>query len=134
MIFHNGAATKLNEQVSVALKTNILGTKRMLELARECKKLKGFVFVSTAYSHCPERVIEEKFYRAPADLKTVDDMIQADSAPSGLTSEALKMLLGSWPNLYTYTKATAEDLVQQQAGRSPFACCVFRPSVGKVLL
>ena len=134
LIFHNGAATGLSEQVSVALKTNVLGTKRMLELARDCKHLKGFLLLSSAYSHCPERVIEEKFYRSPADLKTVEDMMAADLAPSGLTDDSLRMLLGDWPNIFVFSKAVAEELVQQHAVRAPYACCVFRPSAGTVSL
>nr|QGV11530.1 truncated FAR10 [Tetrastichus brontispae] len=131
IIFHNGSANPLDEQISVALKTNVLGTKRMLELARQCSRLKAFLFVSTAFSHCHERVVEEKFYRSPAELKTVEDMIVADEAPSGLTRDALKMLLGEWPNVFTFTKATAEELVQQHASRASYACCVFRPSLGR---
>ncbi|XP_023248513.1 fatty acyl-CoA reductase 1 [Copidosoma floridanum] len=130
VIFHNGSSPRLDEQVTVALQTNVHGTRRMLELARECKRLKVFVLVSSAYSHCPERVVEEKFYRSPADLKTVDDMIAADTETKpGLTKESLRMLLGHWPNIFTFTKATAEELVRQCAGRASFACCVFRPSV-----
>ncbi|XP_001601550.5 fatty acyl-CoA reductase 1 isoform X2 [Nasonia vitripennis] len=128
VIFHNGAATRLDEQVSLALQTNVLGTRRMLELARDCKQLKAFLLVSSGFAHCQQRVLEEKFYRSPADLKTVADMLEADAAPSGLTKDALEMLLGEWPNIFAYSKATAEELVRQHAARSPFACCVFRPS------
>ena len=132
IIFHNGAAKNLNERANVALRTNIYGTKRMLELARDCKSLKVFAYISTAYSHCTQKTIEEKFYNAPANLKAVDDMIAADSETVGLTRDALAMLLGDWPNVYTFSKAIAEELIQQHAVRSSYACCVFRPSIGEL--
>ncbi|XP_023316329.1 fatty acyl-CoA reductase 1-like [Trichogramma pretiosum] len=130
IILHNGADTRLNGPVHESLRANVLGTQRMLDLAAGCKHLKLFVQVSSAYAHCPWRVVEEVFYPAPADTRAVEDMIAADSeTASGLTRDALDMLLGDWPNVFVFGKAIAEDLVQRHALRAPYTCCVFRPSL-----
>jgi hypothetical protein len=38
--------------------------------------------------------------------------------------------VGEWPNTYTYSKALAEDMIQQKNKLVPVA--IFRPSVGKL--
>lgn len=129
IIIHNGATVMFTEQISIALKINVLGTKEMLDLASECRHVKTFMYVSTAYSHCYRKQIDDEFYRPPADMKMVQDMLQADKETAGLTPEALKVAFGEWPNAYTFTKATAESLVEQYARKLPFPCCVFRPSI-----
>ncbi|XP_011501165.1 PREDICTED: fatty acyl-CoA reductase 1 [Ceratosolen solmsi marchali] len=127
IIFHNGATTKLNEKILVALRTNVLGTQQMLDLAHNCQHLKAFVFISSCYSHYHQNIIEDKFYSAPADLNMINDMIRTESQ-TGISNETLKMLLGKWTNIYAFTKATAEDMVRHYARKSSFACCVFRPT------
>ncbi|XP_058802021.1 fatty acyl-CoA reductase 1-like [Phymastichus coffea] len=130
IIVHNGATTKFDEKVSVSLKINVLGTKHMLDLATECKRIQAFLYVSTAYSHCYRKNIEEEFYDPPGDLKMIYDMIAADeSAKHGLTEDVLKILLGEYPNVYCFSKAIAEDLVSQYGQRVDFAMAVYRPSV-----
>ncbi|XP_014210111.1 fatty acyl-CoA reductase 1-like [Copidosoma floridanum] len=130
VIVHSGATTKFDEKVSVALKINVLATRDLLDLALECKHVQAFMYVSTAYSHCYRKDIEEKFYDAPADLKIVHDMIEADTMNElGITEDAVKMLLGKWPNVYTFTKSIAEDLVRHYGERANFACGVYRPSI-----
>ena len=128
---HNGATVKFDEIISVALKINVLATKYMLDLAMECKHIKAFMYVSTAYSHCYIKKIEEKFYNSPGDLKMVYDMIASDTAAKdGLSDDAVKMLLGDWPNIYTFSKSIAEELVRQYGTKASFPCAVYRPSIG----
>ncbi|XP_015591171.1 fatty acyl-CoA reductase 1 [Cephus cinctus] len=101
----------------------------MLDLANQCKNMNCFAYVSTAYSNCHNMEIEEKFYPAPADLKMVEDMIEADLVTEGLSEASLKMLLDPFPNIYTFTKATAESLVRNYCANAKFAALVFRPSI-----
>lgn len=132
VIVHNGATTKFDEIVSVSLKINVMATKHILDLAMDCKHVESFTYVSTAYSHCYNRDIEEKFYPAPADLKLVQKMIDTDiSTPGGLPEGEIKTILGKWPNIYCFTKSMAEDLVRQYGEKAPFGCAVYRPSIGK---
>ncbi|XP_001601521.2 fatty acyl-CoA reductase wat isoform X1 [Nasonia vitripennis] len=130
VIVHGGATVKFDEVVSVALKINVLATRQMLELASECRRLLCFAYVSTAYSHCYQQHIEEKFYEPPGDLQIVQDMIASDEAAvGGLSDDAIKMLLGKWPNIYTFSKSMAEELVRQYSERCNLPACVYRPSV-----
>ena len=64
-IFINSAASvNFNDPLKQALNINYLGAKRVLALANECKKLKIFTHVSTAYVNCdrPGGNIYEKIY------------------------------------------------------------------------
>lgn len=132
VMIHNGAVTKFDEKISVALKINVLGTKAMLELAMECKNIECFLYISTAYSHCYRQKIEEKFYPPPASMKAIQDIIDVDENTTGLSQDSLSMILGDWPNVYTFTKSMAEDLVRQYGERANFACGVNRPSMGRI--
>ncbi|XP_066587306.1 fatty acyl-CoA reductase wat-like [Prorops nasuta] len=130
LIIHNAANVQFDEQISRALAINVLGTKEMLDLACECEHLKGFLYVSTGYSHCYMKNIEEQYYRPPADLKMVQDMLQADKEnASGLSNEAIAAAIEPWPNTYTFTKATAEGVVYDYGRRVNFPCAIYRPTI-----
>nr|QGV11528.1 truncated FAR16 [Tetrastichus brontispae] len=135
VIYHNAANVLFFEKVRVSLRVNILGTKRMLELAEECRQLDLFVYVSTAYSHCYQKNIEEKFYPFATDLNAIYEAIETDKkAENGLSEDDLKLLIGRHPNIYTYTKAFSEDMVRQCAQNANFALAVYRPSIGQLFL
>nr|QGV11535.1 FAR18 [Tetrastichus brontispae] len=130
VMYHNAANVKFDVRASVSLRSNVLGTKKMLELAQQCKKLKVFVYVSTAYSHLYMKDIHEEFYPSPADLQTVYDAIEADEkTEKGLSETELQTLIGKYPNIYPYSKAIAEDLVRQYAKNAKFAHAIFRPAI-----
>lgn len=131
IIFHNASNVKFMERMSKALKINVMGTKAMIDLAMQCKHMEGFMYVSTAYSHCYNKHIMEVAYPSPASMKMVEDLISADLAsPTGLTSAALSDILGEFPNTYTFTKAIAEGLVDDAGKQSSFPCIIYRPSIG----
>ncbi|XP_058793887.1 fatty acyl-CoA reductase 1-like [Phymastichus coffea] len=130
VIYHNAANVKFDVRASVSLRCNVLGTKKMLELARDCANLKVFVYVSTAYSHLYKKDIEEQFYPPPADLQAVQEAIEADErTEGGLPEDQLQALIGKFPNIYPYSKAIAEDLVRQYASNAKFAHAIYRPSI-----
>ena len=49
IVVHSAASTKFNERFDVAVNVNALGPKRMLDLAKQCGKLKVMMHVSTAF-------------------------------------------------------------------------------------
>lgn len=131
VIYHNAANVQFNEKVRISLRVNVLGTKSMLDLAQECKHLEIFVYVSTAYSHCYRKDIEEKCYPFAADIKSIYAAIEADEkTEGGLREDDFKLLIGRHPNIYTYTKAFSEDLIRQYAQNAKFAHVIYRPSIG----
>jgi fatty acyl-CoA reductase len=70
-IFHGAATIRFDEALRTAVLLNVRGTKLMLELAKECKRLVVFCHLSTAYCHLNERILYEKMYPPPADPESV---------------------------------------------------------------
>ncbi|XP_029042874.1 fatty acyl-CoA reductase 1 [Osmia bicornis bicornis] len=129
IIIHNAAEVSFSATVASTLRINVFGTKYMLDLAAECFHLKAFLYVSTAYSNCYTKDIEEKFYPPPADLKMIEDMIRSDEeAKYGMTDIAVRQMIGKWPNVYTFSKSMAESLIQNFSHTSVI-CAIFRPSI-----
>ncbi|CAI6367905.1 unnamed protein product [Macrosiphum euphorbiae] len=118
-VFHSAATVKFNETIDIATKLNIQGTENVLELAAKMNYLKGFVYVSTAYSNCPRSEIKEVFYDVPISAKELKKLIEID----GKTRNVLE----DWPNTYTFTKALAENIISTNENQLPIS--VFRPSI-----
>ncbi|XP_057337063.1 fatty acyl-CoA reductase 1-like [Microplitis mediator] len=129
MIYHNASNVKFATKVSDSLKCNVFGTKYMIELARACKKLVCFMYISTAYSHSYNKVIEEKCYPPPAGLKMVQDMIDADEiAKNGIPQATVDETCKPWANIYTFGKSIAESLVEEFGKETSYPCIIYRPS------
>ncbi|GAB0091207.1 Fatty acyl-CoA reductase [Sergentomyia squamirostris] len=125
IVFHAAATVRFDEKLSIAMAINVSGTKEILGLCRDMKKLDSMVHVSTAYANCNRPDIDEKFYsyRLSADkvLKIYEEVDKE-------TLEAVgKELSKGWPNTYTYTKALAEDLIKTETKDLP--AVIVRPAV-----
>ncbi|KAL4090330.1 hypothetical protein QTP88_025189 [Uroleucon formosanum] len=118
-VFHCAATIKFNEPLELASKINIQGTEHVLELASQMKNLKGFVHVSTAYSHCPRSVIKEEFYHVPITAKELKNVL--------IDEELSSNVLENWPNTYTFTKAVTENMILTNGNHLPIS--IFRPSI-----
>ncbi|XP_043507203.1 fatty acyl-CoA reductase wat-like [Frieseomelitta varia] len=130
IIIHNASIVRYDIKPSHVLRTNVIGTDKLLQLATECPHLEIFTYVSTAYSHPYKIIKEEKFYPPPADLKLVEDVIKADEEnEAGITDEAIRDITGDWLNLYPFSKATAEGLVEAYGRKRSLPCIVYRPSI-----
>ena len=131
LIFHNASNVKFEERMKLALKINVLGTMEIINLAKQCKNLQGFMYVSTAYSHCYNEIIREEVYNSPATMSMVEDLIRVDSAtPEGISKDDLAQVLGKFPNTYVFTKAVAEGLVDELGRTATFPCIIYRPAIG----
>lgn len=73
LIYHVAATVKFDEPLDVATSINVKGVAQLLQLAKECQKLESLVHVSTAYSNCPLKAIEERFYEPPIET---DELIK----------------------------------------------------------
>ncbi|CAI6362216.1 unnamed protein product [Macrosiphum euphorbiae] len=118
-IFHCAATIKFNEPLDLASKINVQGTGNVLALASQMKNLKGFVHVSTAYSHCPRSEIKEEFYDVPITAKELKNVF--------VDEESTNKILKDWPNTYTFTKAVTENMIQTNGNHLPIS--IFRPSI-----
>lgn len=76
IIIHCAATVRFNEPLKRATFINVRGTKQLLDCARKIKNLLCFIYVSTAFSFCPNPVIEEKIYNVPIDAKSLIDKME----------------------------------------------------------
>lgn len=125
IVYHMAATIRFDEALKKAVLLNTRGTKLMLQLAKEMKKLQLFGHVSTAYCHLNEPVLEEKPYPPPADPHNIIKCMEwmSDEVAESMT----KKILGNLPNTYAYTKALAEHLVVEQFDNLPVG--IMRPSI-----
>lgn len=114
IIFHVAASVKFEAPLEVNMRHNVVATKELLEIACKFNQLQCFVHVSTAYSNCQLRQIDEKVY----SMDVPDDP---------MTLEVSKDMLENRPNTYTYTKAMAENVASKYADRMNLV--IVRPSI-----
>lgn len=135
VIFHSAATVKFDDELTRSVQMNIEGTQMMVNLARKMSQLKAFIHTSTAFSHCYNEHIEEKFY--PSAAFSPDDLIElcktSDDEAGYVVRNILnnpfstKLIIGKHPNTYTFTKAIAEQLLKETASDLPLA--IVRPSI-----
>ncbi|XP_034234490.1 putative fatty acyl-CoA reductase CG5065 isoform X1 [Thrips palmi] len=125
IVYHMAATIRFDEKLKKAVMLNTRGTKLILQLAKEMKKLQFFAHISTAYCHLNEPVLYEKPYPPPADPHNIIKCMEwmTDEVAESMT----KKILGNLPNTYAYTKALAEHLVVEQMDSLPIV--IMRPSI-----
>ncbi|XP_043477559.1 fatty acyl-CoA reductase wat-like [Leptopilina heterotoma] len=125
IVFHAAANVKFNEKLGNIIADNVFGTKQLIDICLCMKNLKAFMHISTFYSHCNRKEIDEKFYDSPITGKRILQMAEI------LSEEELecleKILRKNYPNNYTFTKAITEQLIHQHGQKLPFG--VFRPAI-----
>lgn len=114
IIFHVAASVKFEAPLEVNLRHNVVATRTLLDFACKFEKLQCFVHVSTAYSNCQLRQIEERVY--PMEIPE-----------DPLSLKLTKAMLDNRPNTYTYTKAMAENVACKYADRMNIV--IVRPSI-----
>lgn len=140
IILHCAATVDFNERIDQALKMNVFGALRLLNMAKRCKNIEAFIHISTAYvnsnyvqkpgnRHHPVR-IRETIYPLAFDPQDVVDQVMAMSEDD-LNAFSLKHSLNGvgalWPNTYTFSKCIGEHLIRDQRGHVPLA--IIRPSI-----
>lgn len=71
IVFHMAATVRFDEKLKVAMQINVKAARDILLLCSEMKHLKSVLHISTAYTQCPLRQIDEKFYSPPSDSKNL---------------------------------------------------------------
>ncbi|XP_041447546.1 fatty acyl-CoA reductase wat-like [Drosophila obscura] len=127
IVIHGAATVRFTEPLHIALAINTRATRLMLQLARKMHHLEAFVQISTAYSNCVIDNIGEEFY--PHHLTCSADKVLhlRETLSAELLDKMTPALLGKYPNTYSYTKALAEQVIQEEAGDLPV--CIFRPAI-----
>lgn len=68
-MFHLAATVRFDEKMKTAMQINVKACRDILDLCYEMKHLKSVIYVSTAYTQCPQKEVEERFYEPPLDSK-----------------------------------------------------------------
>lgn len=125
VIFHSAATLDFAETLKSTVKINLLGTRRVLALGKECKNLKAFLHVSSAYVNSYRNSADEIIYPLTEDPERLISLVDK------LTDEELEIetpkILRDHPNTYTITKHMAEHEVQKC--QNEFPCAIVRPSM-----
>lgn len=127
VIIHSAATLDFHEPLKPTVNTNLLGTRRVTQLAKEVRNLESFVHVSSAYVNAYLVECDEILYPAPANPETIIEMINTQSDQDIEAKQA--SVLGEHPNTYTFTKHLAEHEVARCADKFP--CGIVRPSMSK---
>lgn len=127
LIYNFAASTRFDEPLKPAVDLNVRGTSELLKIANECKNLKLFCHISTAYCHLDEKHLFEISYPPPFDPHEVMNKVsQLDKHDE--QAETRKYLSPSIPNTYVLTKALAETLVDE-AHKNKLPVMILRPSI-----
>ncbi|XP_011700623.1 PREDICTED: uncharacterized protein LOC105457578 [Wasmannia auropunctata] len=125
IIFHVAANVRFEEKFKVSTIINVNSTDTILNIAKRMPNLKSFIHVSTAYSNCHLKYIDECFYTYPInhkDLITFSRTLSENEMEKKVTKIA-----SQWPNTYTFTKAIAEALLRDECGNLPIG--IYRPAI-----
>lgn len=127
IVLHSAATLDFHESLKPTVQTNLLGTRRIMELCSQVAHLDAMVHVSSAYVNSFKLECDEILYPAPGDVEKVINL--ALTLHEDALNEAQPTLLGTHPNTYTFTKHFAEHEVNKCA--SKFPCGIVRPSMSK---
>ena len=118
-------AALLKSLSSLSADTNVLGTRNVLQVARELKQLECMVYVSTATGNCYRDVVKEIVHPPPFNL---DEYFSAiESKKPKIINAFLKKVKPYFPNQYTLSKVVAENLCLLENARIPIA--IVRPPI-----
>lgn len=132
IVVHAGAAVNFNSPIQDVGMINVRGTREMLNLAKEMKNLIAFAYLSTAFTHCWSKDIDEEFHGTPIDPDKMIKIVEffEKKNDSDVLDVLGKKLIAPWPNTFTFSKAITEELVRRASKTIPII--VLRPSSGKV--
>uniref|UniRef100_A0A182UKF5 Fatty acyl-CoA reductase n=1 Tax=Anopheles melas TaxID=34690 RepID=A0A182UKF5_9DIPT len=121
------ASVNFNEALDQALETNVECTRRVLNLLSGARRIKSVIHVSTFYSNCNRTLIEEKIYDDIGfggydNIKSTFAKLQDDHKQF-----LSPVVLGTFPNSYTFSKKCAEVVVRDKFGHLPVG--IFRPPI-----
>ncbi|KYN44336.1 hypothetical protein ALC56_01201, partial [Trachymyrmex septentrionalis] len=125
IIFHIAANMQFYEKIKISTIVNIDATATILKLAKHMPNLKSFIHVSTIYSNCHVKHIEERLYSYPINHKHL--ITFARNLPDNIFEEKISKISSQWLNTYIFTKAIAEGLFKNESGDLPIG--IFRPAM-----
>ncbi|KAJ8956235.1 hypothetical protein NQ318_014966 [Aromia moschata] len=125
VIIHSAATLDFGDTLKTTVDINLLGTRRIVQLAKECARLDVLVHVSSAYVNSYRLEAEEVIYplkRDPDELVSLVGKLNPEEL-----EEQTPGILADHPNTYTITKHMAEHEIQK--AEELFPCTIVRPSM-----
>jgi len=128
VIFNVAATINFQEPIKEAVSMNMLGTKRMIAIARKMIQIQAVIHVSTAYANCHLHETYEQLYPAPMDPEQLIKLTEWLELKPKVLESMTPELVHPLPNTYTFTKSVAEHILVNDAGdKVPFS--IIRPSI-----
>ncbi|XP_029168438.1 fatty acyl-CoA reductase 1-like isoform X2 [Nylanderia fulva] len=125
IIIHAAASVRFNDSLKYAIFINTRSTRDICILAQDMKNLLALVYVSTAYAHINNSVIEEKIYPPVADWRKM--IKAAESLDEHILNVFTAKCLECFPNTYIFSKNLAESVIADYSSSLP--CAIVRPSI-----
>ncbi|XP_023311857.1 fatty acyl-CoA reductase 1-like [Anoplophora glabripennis] len=126
IIYHGAASIRFDDHLKDAVLLNTRGTKEVVDIALQAKKLLTFVHISTSYCNCDRFEVEEKMYLAHADWKsTITLAEQVDQHTLSILSPKYIYPL---PNTYTFAKSLSDHVVNDLC-KGKLLTTIVRPSI-----
>ena len=82
IIFHCAAVVRFDFSLMDVMKTNVLGTHRVLKLAEKMNHFESFLYVSTTFSQSYQSSLEERYYSTGFDVFALMDFINSNDKRS----------------------------------------------------
>ncbi|CAH0548643.1 unnamed protein product [Brassicogethes aeneus] len=124
-IIHCAATVRFDEKIKQAAHINVRSIRDLFVIAKQMKQLKALLYVSTAFSNCIRKDIDEIFYEPPITGEKLLTLVDC------LDDEKLDLitptLIGEFPNTYVFTKSVAENVVKEEGKNLPVG--ILRPSI-----
>lgn len=110
IILHAAADVRFDNTLKELSLVNLRGTRELLKLADECKQLDMFAYISTAFSHCERKFIEEKFYEVPIDpeaMINIAEHFEEHPEKEEMLDVITENFVHPWPNTYSFSKVSS---------------------------
>ncbi|XP_018562772.1 putative fatty acyl-CoA reductase CG5065 [Anoplophora glabripennis] len=125
-VYHIAASVRFDDSLRDAVIMNARGTREVVLLAKQMRRLEVLVHFSTTYCHTDKRVVEEKIYPPTVDWRTAIEL--AEKADPHVLDVFTAKYTEPFPNTYTFTKGLAEHVVNDLCdGVVP--AVIIRPSI-----
>lgn len=125
IIFHSAASVRFDDPLKDAVFMNTRGTLEIMNFAKALKNIKVIMHVSTTYSHPELKIVGEVIHEPYVDWRKTIKI--CETFDDNLIDTLTELYSGFMPNTYTFTKALAEQVVDDHKDELPLT--LFRPSI-----
>ncbi|XP_018572950.1 putative fatty acyl-CoA reductase CG5065 [Anoplophora glabripennis] len=126
IIYHAAASVRFDDHLKEGVLLNTRGTKEVVDIALQAKKLITLVHISTSYCNSDRIEIDEKLYPPHADWRsTIALAEQIDQHTLNIFSP---QYIHPLPNTYTFAKSLSEHVVNDLC-KGKLLATIVRPSI-----